>query len=213
MPLEWIEPWGRFGPESFLTCVGFHSVCLKLTLLLVWVRLVEQWGENKGERKERLHGWVQLSLGFTLCTSFFLILQVMDSPLLACGWAMTRGNRVPFCLPLPSSSALSSPPPLSCCSVKISLTEGHSCVIVMQQGSAAWDDVNETAFFNEKLLWHVLKGKTPQFSTFLSPYCSLDIAFDQGLRFTDVSVPLSYTNGLSFVAYHESDNYVNKSLK
>lgn len=31
----------------------------------------------------------------------------------------------------------------------------------MQQGSAAWDDVNETAFSDEKLLWHVLKDKSP----------------------------------------------------
>lgn len=106
----------------------------------------------------------------------------MDFPLLACGWAVTRGNRVPFCLPphhAPSalSSIFPSPSELLHCEDFLD-REGHSCVIVMQQGSAAWDDVNETAFSNEKLLWHVLKDKAPtvwrvclRFSTFLSPCC------------------------------------------
>lgn len=99
----------------------------------------------------------------------------MDFPVLACGWAVTTGNRPPFCLPLPSSTRTHS------CTIKgrgpffrlpipqlaVALwrfpwrREGHSCVIVMQQGSAAWDDVNETAFSDEKLLWHILKDKSP----------------------------------------------------
>lgn len=41
--------------------------------------------EERREGRDCLDGWVQLSLGFTLCTSFRLILQVMDFPLLACG--------------------------------------------------------------------------------------------------------------------------------
>lgn len=41
--------------------------------------------EEKRKGRECLDGWVQLSLGFTLCTSFRLILQVMDFPLLARG--------------------------------------------------------------------------------------------------------------------------------
>lgn len=80
---------------------------------------------------------------------------------------MTRGNQVPFCLPstlLPPSSPLfsrfPSPSELLLCGDFLD-TEGHSCVIVMQQSSAAWDGVNETAFSNEKLLWHVLKDKGP----------------------------------------------------
>lgn len=82
---------------------------------------------------------------------------------------MTGGNQVPFCLPPPSQpcttpsplfSTFPSPSELLLCGDFLD-GEGHSCVIVMQQGSAAWDDVNETAFSNEKLLWHVLKDKAP----------------------------------------------------
>ena len=79
-----------FGPKNILTCVGFHSVCLKLARCC-WCES-EKWRggvamtiEERGEGRECLDGWVQLSLGFTLCTSFRLILQVMDFPLLACG--------------------------------------------------------------------------------------------------------------------------------
>lgn len=78
---------------------------------------------------------------------------------------MTRGNQVPFVCPLHSpSSSLFSPFPfpseLLLCGDFLD-SEGHSCVIVMQQSSAAWDGVNETAFSNEKLPWHVLKDKGP----------------------------------------------------
>lgn len=79
-----------FGPENILTYVGFHSVCLKLACCR-WcesergVVVVAMTREERIEGRECLDGWVQLSLGFTLCTSFRLILQVMDFPLLACG--------------------------------------------------------------------------------------------------------------------------------
>lgn len=82
-----------FGPENILTCVGFHSVCLKLAQCR-WCESERGSGggggvamtrEERKEGRECLGGWVQLSLGFTLCTSFRLILQVMDFPLLDCG--------------------------------------------------------------------------------------------------------------------------------
>lgn len=60
----------------------------------------------------------------------------------------------------------------------------------MQQGSAAWDDVNETAFSNEKLLWHVLKDKAPtvcgvclEFFNFAFTMLFWQIVFDQELSF------------------------------
>lgn len=90
---------------------------------------------------------------------------------------MTRGNRPPFCLPpplctrthssalyplpvSPLSSACPSPSELLHCEDFLD-GEGHSRVIVMQQGSAAWVDVNETTLSDEKLLWYVLKDKSP----------------------------------------------------
>lgn len=79
---------------------------------------------------------------------------------------MTGGNQVLFCLPPHYPPyllfSLPSPPPdtLLLCGDFLDRV-GHSCVIVMQQSSAAWDDVNETAFSNENLLWHVLKDKAP----------------------------------------------------
>ncbi len=105
---------------------------------------------------------------------------------------MTGGNQVPFCLP-PLHYPLSSFPALPSPS-KLLLSgdfldrEGHSCVIVMQWGSAAWDDVNETAFSNEKLLWHVLKDKAPtvwrvcpKFFNFVFTMLFWDIVLDQQL--------------------------------
>lgn len=111
---------------------------------------------------------------------------------------MTRGNQVPFCLPPPPCTllppsplfSLLSPPPseLLLCGDFLD-REGHSCVIVMQQGSAAWDDVNETAFSNEKLLWHVLKDKAPtvcrvylKFFNFAFTMLVKNIVFDLGQR-------------------------------
>lgn len=106
---------------------------------------------------------------------------------------MTGGNQVPFCLPLalPPPSFFSFPSPSELLLYGDFLDrEGHSCVIVMQQGSAAWDDVNETAFSNEKLLWHVLKDKAltvwrvcPKFFSFAFTMLFRDIVFDQELRF------------------------------
>lgn len=52
----------------------------------------------------------------------------------------------------------------------------------MQRGSAAWDDVNGTAFANEKLSWHVLKDKAPilgLFSIFLFTMLVSEMVFDQ----------------------------------
>lgn len=52
----------------------------------------------------------------------------------------------------------------------------------MQRGSAAWDDVNGTAFANEKLSWHVLKDKAPilgRFSIFLFTMLVSEMVFDQ----------------------------------
>lgn len=121
----------------------------------------------------------------------------------------------PLLFPLPS------PPPVSCCSVKISLTEGHSCVIVMQQGSAAWDDVNETAFSNEKLLWHVLKDKAPtvwrvclRFSTFLSP-CCFGILFltRSWFFFPQIDASVAACSRLPLYAFLHFINSVNFSLK
>lgn len=58
----------------------------------------------------------------------------------------------------------------------------HSRVIVMQRASAAWDDVNGTAFANEKLSWHVLKDKAPTLRRFsIFPFTMLvsEMVFDQ----------------------------------
>lgn len=107
--------------------------------------------------------------------------------------------RFPFvCPPPPAPSALPpllfslpSPPPseLLLCGDFLN-REGHSCVIVMQQGWTAWDDVNETAFSNEKLLWHVLKDKaptvwrvSPEFFNVAFTMLFRDIVFDQELLF------------------------------
>lgn len=61
----------------------------------------------------------------------------------------------------------------------------------MQQGNAAaWDDVNETSFSNEKLLWQVLKdkaptvwGECPKFFDFVFNMLFWGIVFDQELIF------------------------------
>lgn len=110
---------------------------------------------------------------------------------------MTGGNQVPFCLPPPPHPCTTPSPIFSAFPSPSELLlsgdfldrEGHSCVIVMQQGSAAWDDVNETAFSNEKLLWHVLKDKSPhsvesraKFFNFTFTMLVCNIVFDLELR-------------------------------
>lgn len=80
----------------------------------------------------------------------------------------------------------------------------------MQQGSAAWDDVNETAFSNEKLLWYVLKDKAPTVWRVCLKFFSLsftmlfwDIVFDQEIFFSqiDASVAACSWQMLCFLAF------------
>lgn len=185
MPLETAESeviWTRMPPRL---CWVSQRALKTYTALSAWVTVgagaVSMTRKQGREEGESLHGWVQLSLGCALCTSFCLIPQVMDFPLLARGWAVTGGNQVPFCLP-PSPSACRPLPQWAVALWRFSWRRGHSYVIVMQRGSAAWDDVNGTAFANEKLSWHLLKDKAPTLgrcSIFLFTMLVSEMVFDQ----------------------------------
>ena len=171
-----------FGPESILTCVGFHSVCLKLARCRLfesdwwgWELSNDEWIRKRG-MSAYMGGysfhwalpWPQVS--FWSCRWWISLCWLVDEP-----WPGVMG--FPFVCPPPHPCPLLhcttphyTPPPLPFTFPSPSELllgedflnrEGHSYVIVMQQGSAAWDDFNETAFSNEKLLWHVLKDKAP----------------------------------------------------
>lgn len=49
----------------------------------------------------------------------------------------------------------------------------------MQQGTAAWDDVNETPFSNENLLWHVFERQSPHSVESISKFIFFVVVFDQ----------------------------------
>lgn len=139
--------------------------------------------EGRKEGRKRLLRWVG-----TAFTGLYLVHKFPFDPagdgFPSVGLWMSRDRgviRFPFvcCPPFFSPLFLFPPPPSQLLLCRAFLDrKGHFCVIVMQHSSAAWDDVNETAFSNEKLLWHVLKDKAPtvwrvrpKFSARFSPCC------------------------------------------
>lgn len=74
----------------------------------------------------------------------------------------------------------------------------------MQRGSAARDDVNGTAFANEKLSWHVLKDKAPTlgcFSICLFTMLLPEMVFDQEMTLGAACGVLMLSNSLHFINY------------
>lgn len=125
--------------QSSHLCWISQCVAKAYTLPLVWVREVgvggERWRGNKGERKEsanmggcRFH-WALPCAQATVwsCRWWISLCWLADEP-----WPRVIG--LPFVCPLPSALAPTplhythlflppAPPPASCCTVKISLTE------------------------------------------------------------------------------------------
>lgn len=127
----------------------------------------------------------------------------------------------PCTTPSPLFSTIPSPSELLLCGDFLD-REGYSCVIVMQQGSAAWDDVNETAFSNEKLLWHVLKDKAStawgvclKFFNFSFAMLFWHIVCDQELSFffPQMEASIAACSGLMLYVSLHFINFVNCALK
>lgn len=108
--------WGSSGPASVLTCVGFHSVWLKLTRCRWCESERRGWEVNKGERKERANmggccfHWALPCAQATVwsCRWWISLCWLADEP-----WPRVIG--LPFVCPLPLqlAPALALYPPLS----------------------------------------------------------------------------------------------------
>lgn len=71
-----------FGPENILTCVGFHSVCLKLACCR-WCES-ERWRERGGggsnDREEKDRGKRVLRMVGTAFTGLYLVHKFLFDP-------------------------------------------------------------------------------------------------------------------------------------